>query len=261
MKTLYLLTIMLLLTVLILAEYSKRGIPTPSHDVPPIATRDTVTIPLKTVDSVALQEASRRERRLSEQLTTTMKLLRSYVEEENQLHVTLSVLRDSVERLTLQQQQITAENHKNMSLATEVMELENQLLRDSLAVLASAIAAPTRVEVAIPANGKDAADTIALLEEKATWLATQPRRIYTIGAEDNVGEVEVANAYVSDNYLLIALSSPGDITAAPLNGALPVAAKHGVFVYPVPVTRKLLIVATVSGRKYEIKTSLKQLKL
>ncbi len=229
----------------------------PATAVAPIIVRDTVVV----VDSAALTDFSRRERRLNERLNTAMELLRSYVEQESRLNARMQGLLDSMELLRRQhlQHQHTGEHHA-LNMAT--LEQALRALQDSMASITAATAA-TVVEVAPAADSKGAADTIALLEEKAAWLASQPRRIYTIGVEDKLGEVEVTNAYGNINYLFIALSSSMGITAARYNGLLPVVVKNGVFVYAYPPYRltspNVLIEVTAGGQQYAIKTTRKKI--
>lgn len=189
-----------------------------------------------------------------------MELLRSYVEQESRLNERMQVLSDSVELLKLQQQQRqhTGERHA-LQMAAQVAELEQLLrtLQDSMAV----ITAVTAIEVAPSVVGKVDADTIALLEEKAAWLAAQPRTIHTVGAEDDVNDVELINAHRFAGYLFVAIAtSEGSVSSAQLNGALPVVAKNGVFVYGYPTLPKVLIEVTAGGRQYAIKTTTKKLK-
>lgn len=235
--------------------------PTPQNTPPAVpAASIVVQDTVKVVDSAALSYLYRREKRLSEQLGTTMELLRSYVEQESRLNERMQVLSDSVELLKLQQQQRqhTGERHA-LQMAAQVAELEQLLrtLQDSMAV----ITAVTAIEVAPSVVGKVDADTIALLEEKAAWLAAQPRTIHTVGAEDDVNDVELINAHRFAGYLFVAIAtSEGSVSSAQLNGALPVVAKNGVFVYGYPTLPKVLIEVTAGGRQYAIKTTTKKLK-
>ena len=200
---------------------------------PAVVIKDTVTVTL--ADSTALKYFYRREKRLNDQLGTAMALLRDYVEQENRLNAYVQELRDSLGEQRLM-----------------VAKLENtlQVIQDSLTVVTAAPA----VVAEVPTD-----TTIALLKAKAAWLAAQPRRIYSVGAEDNTADVEVANAYrVGNDYLLVALATQSDITSVQLNGSEPIVSNGNVFVYPLPASR-VFIEALIGSRRYAIRTSIKKL--
>jgi len=196
----------------------------------PVTVKDTVT--LTVVDSTALRNFYRREKTLNDQLGTTMALLRDYVAQENRLNEHIQLLRDSMEQL------IQLQHHAG----------EQQQLR----VVAEEVA-----DEQIATKYQDS--TTALLLAKAAWLSVQPRKTYSIGAEDNVHDVEVANACRFENYLFIALASQGEITSALLNGKEPIISTGRVFVYSYPATPRVFIEALIGNRRYAIRTSLKKL--
>jgi hypothetical protein len=146
-------------------------------------------------------------------------------------------------------------------LQAEVSELQQRL------ALASAPAPSTPTPSEVQADNEPTHKT-ALRRIRSQWLLDQPRTIYTIGADDKVGEVEVTNTciYNNDMYITVevAMEKGVENVTASMNGtAAPyqyVAKKGRVFAFALPkLSGTVRLEFLVDGRTYTIKTNVKNL--
>ena len=151
-----------------------------------------------------------------------------------------------------------AAGKKAARLQAEVVALQQRL---------SSMLAPAPSYSEVLASADEPAAKTASRRIHSQWLLEQPRTIYTVGADDEVREVEVTGSSTYENEIYLAVEIGGESAgevAAYMNGETSpyqhIKNSERVFVFALPkLTGTVKLEFVVDGRSYTVKTSIKNL--